>query len=73
MAEFLKEERQRVVLNRQVSTQKNINAEVPPGSILGPLLFFIYNLTEGFNTNAKLFEDDTSLFSVLYDTLHICK
>ena len=59
-----------VVLNGQVSTWKNINAGVPQGSILGPLLFLIYliYLTEGLTTNVKLFADDTSLFSVVHDT-----
>ena len=70
MEDFLKERKQRVVLNGQVSTWKNINAGVPQGSILRPLLFLIYNndLIEGLTTNAKLFADDTSLFSVVHDT-----
>ena len=70
LEDFLKERKQRVVLNRQVSTWKNINAGVPQGSILGPLLFLIYinDFTEGLTTNVKLFADDTSLFSVVHDT-----
>ena len=70
LEDFLKERKQRVVLNGQVSTWKNINAGVPQGSILGPLLFLIYinDLTEGLTTNVKLFADDTSLFSVVHDT-----
>ena len=70
MEDFLKERKQRVVLSGQVSTCKNINAGVPQGSILGPLLFLIYinDLTEGLTTNVKLFADDTSLFSVVCDT-----
>ena len=66
---FLNKRKQRVVLNGQFSTWKNVSAGVPQGSILGPLLFLIYinDLTEGLSTNAKLFADDTSLFSVIHD------
>ena len=68
--DFLKERKQRVVLNGQVSTYKNIIAGVPQGYILGPLLFLIYinDLTEGLTTNVKLFADGISLFSVVHDT-----
>ena len=70
MEKFLKESKQRVVLNGQVSTWENINAGVPKCSILGTLLLLIYinDLTEGLTTNAELFVDDTSLFSVVHDT-----
>ena len=67
LKDFLQERKQRVVLNGQLSTWKNI---IPQRSILGPLLLLIYinNLTEGLTTNAKLFADDTFLFSVAHDT-----
>ena len=70
LQDLLKEIKQRVVLNGQVSTWENINTGVLLGSTLGLLLFLIYinGLTEGLTTNAKLFADDTSLFSVVYNT-----
>ena len=65
---FLHDRKQRVVLNGQFSTWKSVNAGVPQGSILGPLfLIYINDLTESLSSNAKLFADDTSLFSVIYD------
>ena len=42
LIDFLKERRQRLVLNGQNSKWSNISAGVPKGSILGPLLFLIY-------------------------------
>ena len=69
MRDFLSERRQRIVLNGHASTWINVTAGVPQGSILGPLLFLIYinDLSEGLSTNANLFADDTSLFSVIHD------
>ena len=67
--DFLSFRKQRVVLNGQVSQWTNIEAGVPQGSILGQLLFLIYinDLSDDLSTNAKLFADDTSLFSVVRD------
>ena len=58
---------QRVFLNGQSSKWSLVEAGVPQGSILGPLLFLIYiiDLPKGFRCNAKLLTDDTSLFSTI--------
>ena len=66
---FISFRKQRVVLNGQVSQWTNIQAGVRQGSILGPLLFFIYinDLSDDLSTNTKLFADDTSLFSIVRD------
>ena len=47
----------------------SVNVGAPHGSILGLLLFLIYinDLADGLSSNAKLFADDTSLFSVIHD------
>ena len=60
-----------MVLNGQSSNWSHIKAGVPQGSILGPLLFLVYikDLPEGLTTSAKHFADDTSLFSVVHDSV----
>ena len=68
---FLTNRKQRVVLNGQSSSWTNVKAGVPQGSILGPLLFlrYINDLADGLSSNTKLFADDTSLFSVIHDSV----
>ena len=57
---------QRVITNGQKSSWRPILAGVPQGPILVPLLFLIYinDLPNGLKTNAKLFADEISLFTI---------
>ena len=66
---YLEDCKQRVVLNGQTSSWKNILAGVPQGSVLGPILFLIYinDLPDGIKSICKIFADDTSLFSKVKD------
>ena len=64
LTDFLKSQKQRVVLNGQHTSWSDVLADVPQGSILGPLLFLFYinDLSDGLQCSPKLFADDTSLF-----------
>ena len=52
-----------------MSKWTSVTAGVPQGSVLRPLFFLIYinDLVDNLASEAKLFADDTSLFSVVYD------
>ena len=67
--DFLDNRQQHVVLNGKNSNWSPVTAGVPQGSVLGPLLFLIYmnDLVDNVSSEAKLFADDTSLFTVVYD------
>ena len=66
---YLTNRQQRVILNGQSSSWLDINAGVPQGSVLGPLLFLIYinDLSDNLISVSKLFADDTSIFSTVLD------
>ena len=65
---YLHNRKQRVVLNGQCSSWKNILSGVPQDSVLGTLLFLIYinDLPDGINSLCKIFADDTSIFSKVH-------
>ena len=66
---YLKDRKQRIVLDGQTYSWKNILSRVPQGSVLGPILFLIYinDLPDGIKSVCKIFVDDTSLFSKVKD------
>ena len=61
--DYLLNRSQKVFLNETFSKQQTINAGVPQGSVLGPLLFLIYinDISDELTGLARLFADDTSL------------
>ena len=69
LSDYLNGRRQCVVLNGYVSDPLPIQAGVPQGSILGPLLFviFINDIVEEIQSNIRLFADDTSLYVLVED------
>ena len=67
LVDFLGDRFQRTVLNGKVSAWSPLEAGVPQGSVLGPLLFLVYinDLIDGMQSDARIFADDTSLFVIV--------
>ncbi|MCG7883227.1 MAG: reverse transcriptase family protein [Candidatus Thiodiazotropha endolucinida] len=64
ISDYLTNRTQRVVIRSCTSTAKNVNAGVPQGSVLGPLLFLIYvnDIADPLLSLTRLFADDSSLY-----------
>ena len=64
--EYLRNRKQRVILDNVISESVDVLSGVPQGSILGPLLFvlFINDIYENINkdSNIALFADDTKIW-----------
>jgi hypothetical protein len=66
---YLSDRKQRVVIRGQSSPLLSLNAGVPQGSILGPLLFlvFINDIDTDLISVTHLFADDTTLLNFVND------
>ena len=66
---YLENRKKRVILHGHCSSWKNIVSGIPQGSVLGPLLFLIYinDSPNGIVSICKIFTDDTSIFSKVFD------
>ena len=63
LTSYLSRRSQRVVIKDSLSNIGKLNAGVPQGSVLGPLLFLIYinDIADGMSGFGRLFADDTSI------------
>ena len=61
--DYLNDRNQKILINGKSSSQKPVSADLPPGSVLGPLLFLIYinDISDDLTGLVRLFADDTSL------------
>ena len=70
--DYLYNRKQRVVIPGVSSNWSSVEAGVPQGSILGPLLFLLYinDIVEDINSSIRLFADDTTLYIIVDNPLH---
>jgi len=71
LKDYLNSRKQRVIIKGETSDWGSIEAGVPQGSVLGPLLFLVYinDIVQNVNCGIKLFADDTILHLELDDPL----
>ena len=64
---FLKDRKQRVIVNSQHSNWTEVTSGIPQGSVLGPILFLIYinDIEDSVKSTIRLFADDMKLFSTV--------
>ena len=67
LSSFLEDRQQRVTLDGESSDWMDIEAGVPQGSILGPILFLLYinDLIKVVSSDIRIFADDTFIFRIV--------
>ena len=67
LSSFLAERKQRVIIDGNFSSWAEIEAGVPQGSILGPILFLVYinDLIDEVNSEIRIFADNTFIFRIV--------
>ena len=72
---YLNGREQRVVVGGEYSHWKQIEAGVPQGSVLGPLLFliFINDITQNIESDMSLFADDSTLVQIGNDRVSMAE
>ena len=67
ISSFLSQRKQRVAIDGKVSSWVDIEAGVPQGSILGPILFLVYinDLTTCVDSDIRIFADNTFIFRIV--------
>jgi hypothetical protein len=69
---YLTNRKQKVVINGNSYDIKDLQAGVPQGSVLGPLLFLLYinDFCKNVSSEDFMFADDTSLFKQINNNIH---
>ena len=72
IAVFLKDGKQRVLVNGESSDWKDVSSGIPQGSVLGPTLFVLYinDLPSAISSESEmfLFADDTKIYIIFEGT-----
>ena len=67
IGDILRNRKQRVMVNGASSEWRNITSGIPPGRVLGPILFliFINDMPKVIQCLVKLFDDDAKVYQII--------